>query len=725
MLPTEISLENTQSLLKDASQAVYSRRREADAILEQLRRLNPVLADQVQPKEDAIKSLKLRMLCASGSVSSFLVISYCWHSPAWRLAAAAQPICPGWEISQPMVDKVISLRESNSEGVWLDKLCIDQENDEEKQVAISSMDIIYQSARRLIILLEDVQLDEYETLAGVLYSELFQRVLDELEDSNLTGKAWSESMSSLFQSGMQEVEDKVMAKLYKEDTNGRNGISAGGTFFMKLLSSRWFTRAWCAHESMVVSHRRTNNPLFLCFGNDNSVLSFEFVFMHFLPQALSTEWSRTEFVKHKEYTKNTTSLSLEQCRHVLGRLHSQRGTNATIMELAANVSNLECRDEKDLASITLNIAGLPLSFGGALHDREDLIWVFSVLALASGDITPLFLRGTRLQWKSDGWKNKFSWCDMPFNAGVGNYVPIPSPALISSAERDSIELDIYLFRQTPFKPSPESLHKAQLIIQRTNLKHRVHPSLAKLEGLNLIDPATKEKIRKAHLWFMLASAIDCGFEWIRRFPYALAESITFATGTRSWRMGEFDDHDLNLISAAKGLLMASGKSKADGTTFTFDEDEVEQAVRFLTCILDTRMDHFSASAPNPMKFGENEFAITDQIETDSWLAIPTAMAHLPLAFAKVWVIEPIRTSAEFNDIKDQIRDSTKFAKPLVGKASVHSSDSTKVSEKREIPVGGNWQLRKRQFIMNCAPIIPDQKSVVLLQKQRVYGPRKE
>jgi hypothetical protein len=44
-----------------------------------------------------------------------------------------------------MVDKILKLRESDDEGIWVDQLCIDQENKDEKSIAIGVMDVIYKS----------------------------------------------------------------------------------------------------------------------------------------------------------------------------------------------------------------------------------------------------------------------------------------------------------------------------------------------------------------------------------------------------------------------------------------------------------------------------------------------------------------------------------------------------------------------------------------------------
>lgn len=53
-------------------------------------------------------------------------------------------------------------------------------------------------------------------------------------------------------------------------------------FLAKILAARWFTRAWCAHESRVTPHRMYDNPLMLCFGPDGTVISFEFRLVQWL-----------------------------------------------------------------------------------------------------------------------------------------------------------------------------------------------------------------------------------------------------------------------------------------------------------------------------------------------------------------------------------------------------------------------------------------------------------
>ena len=113
-----LSPSNKQALLAAASEETLRREAEANTILASLKQLNPIVAEHFHPKQTAIADLILRMLLsqppAPGAelvVPSFIIISYCWHYPGeWTLAPAgqAQQLKPGWEISQPMANFVLS-----------------------------------------------------------------------------------------------------------------------------------------------------------------------------------------------------------------------------------------------------------------------------------------------------------------------------------------------------------------------------------------------------------------------------------------------------------------------------------------------------------------------------------------------------------------------------------------------------------------------------------------
>jgi hypothetical protein len=132
----ELSDMNKRALLYGVSSRVIQRQAEAETMLHRLHQLNPELAEQFELKICALDDLTLRMVCSmdahimhnpndSDSVTTYLAVSYCWHNDRWQAVKAAQPLTD-WGVSRPMANKILSLRESKDEGVWVDKICINQ-----------------------------------------------------------------------------------------------------------------------------------------------------------------------------------------------------------------------------------------------------------------------------------------------------------------------------------------------------------------------------------------------------------------------------------------------------------------------------------------------------------------------------------------------------------------------------------------------------------------------
>jgi curved DNA-binding protein CbpA len=61
-----------------------------------------------------------------------------------------------------MFQAVWDERVSDTEGVWIDQICIDGESEQEKTISMSAMDMVYRSARLVVVALDDVQLDANE-----------------------------------------------------------------------------------------------------------------------------------------------------------------------------------------------------------------------------------------------------------------------------------------------------------------------------------------------------------------------------------------------------------------------------------------------------------------------------------------------------------------------------------------------------------------------------------
>jgi hypothetical protein len=94
-------------------------------------------------------------------VRQYVAISYCWHSADYPYPGCEPYDC--WPFNKSFVDAILSDKDHPREGIWIDQLCINQEDSLDKQRSVAAMDVIYRSCIRLLVLLEDVMLDEAET----------------------------------------------------------------------------------------------------------------------------------------------------------------------------------------------------------------------------------------------------------------------------------------------------------------------------------------------------------------------------------------------------------------------------------------------------------------------------------------------------------------------------------------------------------------------------------
>lgn len=145
----------------------------------------------------------------------YIAISYVWPSPSWqRLFTSNQPstilsaeaTVKSMHVSQ-FVSNVVKLMLSRPEGpdfgIWIDHECIKQGDEVEKNKQIAVMDQIYHHARYAAILLEDVALsaEEFTFVTSMV--------------------AW------------RDHRQRYVA------------------IVRRLLSARWFSRAWCSQEMIL------------------------------------------------------------------------------------------------------------------------------------------------------------------------------------------------------------------------------------------------------------------------------------------------------------------------------------------------------------------------------------------------------------------------------------------------------------------------------------------
>jgi hypothetical protein len=726
----DLSPSNKETLLETARKEILLREAEANTILAGLKQLNPTIAEQFHPKQTTIAGLTLRMIRspppASGvkvTVPSFIAISYCWHYPLdWTLAPAAQAskLRPGWEISQPMAKAVLSLRTSTNEGVWLDKLCIKQSDESEKAVTIGAMDVIYRSARQMAILLEDVQLDAAEQMAAKTYAGFCEDMRQLIVKNGLQGEAKMELIRSnkYFKGFKDELDEGVAQKLWEDSRR----------FVKKLLTARWFSRAWCAHECRIAVHPAAENtPIIFCFGAEGQVIPFEFRFITYHAHRLNVDEQSTYSISQPRFN-DTDPFSIEWLFLRIQKLNSKPvDIEISLMQYLEGIVNLDCSKKEDMVSIALNTALLPLIYRGHLNTCEEVIWVMALLTLASGDVQPLVMEGTKLKGPEvNGTRTIVSWVAKPqvLTIAGSNRIPHIDRRSIMAVTKEYIELDILLFIDLPKKPSQASMEKSSALTKAHSLEELNHylsiGGSAEVQGAH--NYLQSHSLSPDFIQTWLALALDCGIDWIKRLPSVLIEQTV---GWSHW--GQFTDNSLfpvfrdKLEAAAIDLLSLFGKNEKNTPDFT--TNYLNPTVKFFECLIDSRLKVLTQVARR-LCLGNSDWAITNRVSNKSWIAVPTAVAHLPLWQTKAWVIEPFDPAAPPERPEDYWPpDLTKERDPNVAQEDiwpVMTSDNASRRAPRN-DERATWRLRRKQVIFGCEPIVPDGKSVILLRNQKVYG----
>ncbi|KAK4038626.1 hypothetical protein C8A01DRAFT_37395 [Parachaetomium inaequale] len=742
-----LSGPNKDALLSEATKAIHSdeSRARAAAILTRLGELNPELAQQFQPKQDALTDLNLRMICSTASsdfqsnaenVASFIAVSYCWHNDHWPLPPAAAPLSKGWEVSEPMMNAVMglpTLRQSPDEEphVWLDKLCINQGDQADIHAHLGVMDTIYRTARRVVILLEDVQLDKDEEQAGLAFAGFYEDLCREVKDKGLEGQEKGRFVNDYFPSRIKDLDEGTLA--------------AAKPFAIKMLGARWYSRAWCAHESRMMKHQKVNNPLFLCFGSDGRVLPFEFRFVHYLGLYLSDSEPEEELTgaQLKEWINDPDPKSLRQLWWRIQRLMPDSDPNASAMQHLVSLLSFGCFKKGDLMSIALNTAGIPLSYAGEdIQCVEDVIWKFSLLVLAAGDLVPLVSSGEKLTVPTTGG-NIVSWIIKPDQGVLDEKLPNPLPESITGLTREYIELDLLVFESPPKQASPGSQEKATRLIAEHNLNsigdemldslEESTQSVIRLGGAEMmrINPRTPPLPTLRHR--LLSMALDNGLDWLLAFPSAMEQTTSsFMHGT----LGTYTNP--TLMPAANSLLALFN------TTSTTPE-QTEEATLALTTLLDPRF-HLLTPSPRTLSLSPalGGPLLTTAPSNRSYVAIPTCLAHLPAWHDRAWAIEPFDPTAEPEKLSDLLPvPDLHIAKDGEKEEKIEDVIPVLTSDYEDRRAGmdtakGVWRMRRRQVLFGgCEGLwgvegkgmmtVGDERlvrggeGVVLLRRQRVYG----
>ncbi|MCJ1420662.1 hypothetical protein MMC32_007021 [Xylographa parallela] len=218
-----------------ASSAITDKQsNDAAMVLERLRSISPTVARNFEIKSNVPETMTMRLLNQSSDYTevenSYITLSYCWPSKNRTPGVAlVHPIYLDeypLPVSQPLFQALSAECRSPREGIWCDQICINQDDEVEKAVMISAMDVVYKCARVVVVALDDIEISVEEHLLLLRYTETDRYLKSSLEDRF-------------------DVQTK-------SSVMGSDPVFCG--LFEKILGARWFSRAWCAYEMRLASN---------------------------------------------------------------------------------------------------------------------------------------------------------------------------------------------------------------------------------------------------------------------------------------------------------------------------------------------------------------------------------------------------------------------------------------------------------------------------------------
>ena len=447
----------------------------------------PTCKDKFGLKQATIESLPFRLLrleCENDrELSSFIALSYCWLSSSWRRAPVCSEECnPQFPLSAHMGTALFAELHT-AEGLYIDQLCVAQQDRNEKTIAVGAMDIVYRTARLAIVVIEDVQLS--------------------LE----------------------------IANAFRHFDNDEEHMPSNDRFlllqgFAAMSKCRWFTRAWCDHEFLV--SRRCIILIGIDNGQDHthttlrldaSLLRF---IARFLMDTLNSKNFETESIK-ADWFNIITDIDWDRMKGTFDKCNSvdfsalmerphYPAQNSAFVSTAQRVLTSRSKYDSDKTTIILNskATGLALINEPLLGLRENYRLAL-VAALACGDPTGLCTTGQHDN--SPSWLREIRTGDI-IRPQMEDYTITPRKLNVSiSLNVLQLEVGVIRYLRDAYSPHTDSVKKAEWLIgNRKHYKPRDwidNTNLDQLEGDRDVDSKMAEVYITA-----LACALHLGYEWI-------------------------------------------------------------------------------------------------------------------------------------------------------------------------------------------------------------------
>lgn len=615
-------------------------RESSSKLLRNLRDLSPTIAKDHEQKLAALQRLKFRLIMPGGdrilespSEISYIAVSYRWPHRDTRERGTAYNIhseTPDLEarpastkmhdlpFSPILYKALLSERASPNEGIWIDQLCINQDDKVEKKRTIPAMDLIYGRASVVVVILGDVCLNQAEFKAiGDMAEDIREsnagfvnrvgaacmRVIrqqaaigpgDSFEPSAWPFDPTADELISIEdyargdETGLANSSFPPIGGSPSGEELSSDKMHAFNSLACKILSAEWFQRAWCNHE-----FRTSRKHIFLIRAESTTqdtrpcVVRFTTPFLFELLLRLGDESLSQDQLSTKEITYHyllrlkSTAMGDDVAQGAVGEGWLRAYTNISRFAAGGDPKIKDVMLQKKYATrdkytILLNTTRKGISYKGSIMSEEESCRNLLAVALAARDPTALCTTG---QWLRLG--RRWSWMQQPTdsdfvgssNKTIYKYPPMPESKMILDPSSKSrwISLDLCVIHQDSFSTSTEeqnlrqrALHWAQMFIDIC-IELRIGP----LDDLgtawaNLIAFHRALLYHRNSLISTLAGCIAFGREWFARARIPL-DASQLDPGKREAALTSLDHFSLDSTAdeTKAHLNQADGRKAAE------------------------------------------------------------------------------------------------------------------------------------------------------------------
>ncbi|KAH6647795.1 hypothetical protein BKA67DRAFT_662554 [Truncatella angustata] len=654
-----LTRNNRVGLFKENVERLNLSNNEAHAALGNLRLWAPDFAKAFKVRDrDSLLNTPFRLVCQSdvgkvpfdeeNVIRQYLAVSYCWRHPdhVWP-KDDSKPYAP-WPFSQPFVEAVLAERGVHTdtrerdenfrrEGIWIDQMCIRQEDEVEKQQCIAMMDIIYDRCRRLLILLEDVCFEAEEVAVLEKYDNPSARYAQDGD----------------FLPDQADIPQLV------------NVCAA-------VENSRWWSRAWCWHEfevnkpwSDMRHHYYAHNAIFIARTTsacDNGAMTYGLKYS-------TLEWARSVTIYNVraaagyEFSPKELRWTISDNSVSPYNDPAQRGVGTIRSSLMASyfiVSPIQCTIPSDIVSITINLAGLAVHFTGHSQDYDMVFFTVSMLALACGEKRPLtWMANTQAKDSAMfvGKRDNVSWLSRP-SGGLETALPeftVGSVQGIHSITLQQINLDLLFFESPVEIIADEEMAKTYELFPDNCIRSReVRLRDGRLDLTSTsIDDDKYNPLRRC----FLAAVCRLGLEGICRL-WTLLDKEVVQPSFNNVRFVPFDGDEALRLSARKLLDWLSTPSAVDSfpTSSQSYSDYEEILLLLLTFITDPRALYLVGFPCGLIRCSKQSHAIVGypvlrdlslyRNPAQLRLAMPTDLVAYPSNVTRAWILQPLDEKGE-------------------------------------------------------------------------------